>query len=62
MLVVGAIGNAALASAVPVLVGNAFNDMLKPNATVSVLIPLALMLGASQIVRGVLQFGRNFGA
>ena len=62
MLVIGAIGNAALASAVPVLVGNAFNDMIKPNATVSVLIPLALMLGASQIGRGILQFGRNFGA
>jgi ATP-binding cassette subfamily B protein len=62
MLVVGAIGNAALASAVPVLVGNAFNDMLKPNSNVSILIPLALILGASQIVRGVLQFGRNFGA
>jgi len=62
MLVIGAIGNAALASAVPVLVGNAFNDMLKPNATVSVLIPLALLLGASQILRGILQFGRNFGA
>ena len=62
MLVIGAIGNAALASAVPVLVGNAFNDMLKPNATVSVLIPLALLLGASQIARGILQFGRNFGA
>jgi ATP-binding cassette subfamily B protein len=62
MLVIGAIGNAALASAVPVLVGNAFNDMIKPNATVSVLIPLALLLGASQIGRGILQFGRNFGA
>ena len=62
MLVVGAIGNAALASAVPVLVGNAFNDMLRPNPNLSLLIPLALILGASQIVRGVLQFGRNFGA
>ena len=29
MLVMGAIGNAALAAAVPVLVGNAFNDMLQ---------------------------------
>ncbi len=27
-----------------------------------ILIPLALIMGASQIVRGVLQFGRNFGA
>src|SRR4030067_93475 len=29
---------------------------------VSRLIPLAILLGGSQIVRGVLQFGRNFGA
>ena len=62
MLVVGAIGNAALAAVVPVLVGNAFNDMLRPNPDVSVLIPLALIMGSSQIIRGVLQFGRNFGA
>lgn len=62
MLVVGAIGNAALAAVVPVLVGNAFNDMLQKNPDVRILIPLALILGGSQIVRGVLQFGRNFGA
>jgi ATP-binding cassette, subfamily B, bacterial len=62
MLVVGAIGNAALASVVPVLVGNAFNDMLKPNPNVLILIPLAIEMGLSQIIRGVLQFGRNFGA
>jgi ATP-binding cassette subfamily B protein len=62
MLVLGAIGNAALAAAVPVLVGSAFNDMLKPNPVLSSLIPLALILGGSQILRGVLQFGRNFGA
>ncbi|MGZ6316572.1 MAG: ABC transporter ATP-binding protein [Anaerolineales bacterium] len=62
MLLIGAIGNAALAAAVPVLVGNAFNDMLKPHPVLSALIPLALILGGSQIVRGVLQFGRNFGA
>ena len=62
MLVAGAIGNAALAAAVPVLVGNAFNDMLQKNPDVKILIPLALILGGSQIVRGVLQFGRNFGA
>jgi ATP-binding cassette subfamily B protein len=62
MLVVGAIGNAALAAVVPVLVGNAFNDMLQPNPDIRALIPLALLMGGSQIVRGVLQFGRNFGA
>ena len=62
MLVMGAIGNAALAAVVPVLVGNAFNDMLQTHPDVRILIPLALIMGASQIVRGVLQFGRNFGA
>src|SRR5512146_2978979 len=62
ILVAGAVGNAALAAAIPVLVGNAFNDMLKPHPDVRVLVPLALILGGSQIVRGVLQFGRNFGA
>jgi len=62
MLVFGAIGNAALAAAVPVLVGSAFNDMLKPNAALSILVPLGFILGGSQILRGVLQFGRNFGA
>ncbi|HEX8992850.1 MAG TPA: ABC transporter ATP-binding protein [Anaerolineales bacterium] len=62
MLVVGAIGNAGLAAVIPVLVGNAFNDMLKPSPDVRALVPLALLLGGSQILRGVLQFGRNFGA
>ncbi|MFT3891795.1 MAG: ABC transporter ATP-binding protein [Anaerolineales bacterium] len=62
MMVIGAVGNAALAAVVPVLTGNAFNDMLKPNPDTSVLIPLALTIGVSQIIRGVLQLGRNFGA
>jgi ATP-binding cassette subfamily B protein len=62
VLLLGAIGNAALAAAVPVLVGNAFNDMLQPNPVLASLIPLALLLGGSQILRGALQFGRNFGA
>jgi ATP-binding cassette subfamily B protein len=62
MLVVGAAGNAGLAAVVPVLTGNAFNDMLKPTPDTSVLIPLAITIGLSQIIRGVLQLGRNFGA
>ena len=62
MLVAGAIGNAALAAAIPVLVGRAFNDMLQSHPDVRILIPLALLMGGSQILRGVLQFGRNFGA
>src|SRR5512143_464511 len=62
MMVLGALGNAALAAVVPVLTGNAFNAMLKPVPDTSVLIPLALIIGASQLIRGVLQLGRNFGA
>jgi len=62
MLVTGAVGNAALAAVVPVLTGNAFNAMLKPAPDTSVLIPLAVIIGVSQIIRGVLQLGRNFGA
>ena len=62
MLVTGAVGNAALAAYVPVLTGDAFNAMLKSPPDISVLLPLALTIGISQIIRGVLQLGRNFGA
>ena len=62
MMVAGAIGNAALAAVVPVLTGDAFNAMLKPVPDTSVLLPLALTIGISQVIRGALQLGRNFGA
>ena len=62
MMIVGAIGNAALAAVVPVLTGDAFNAMLQPVPATSVLIPLALIIGISQVIRGALQLGRNFGA
>jgi ATP-binding cassette subfamily B protein len=59
---VGAVGNAALAAYVPVLTGDAFNAMLKVPPETKVLLPLALIMGGTQILRGVLQLGRNFGA
>jgi len=62
MIIVGAIGNAALAAVVPKWIGDAFNAMLLPKPDTSVLLPLALTIGISQIIRGVLQLGRNFGA
>jgi ATP-binding cassette subfamily B protein len=62
MMIVGAVGNAGLAAVVPVLTGDAFNAMLQPQPDTSVLIPLALLIGVSQVIRGVLQLGRNFGA
>jgi len=62
MMITGAVGNAALAAVVPVLTGDAFNAMLKTPPDTSALLPLALIIGGSQIVRGILQLGRNFGA
>jgi len=62
MMIIGAAGNAGLAAVVPVLTGDAFNAMLAPQPDTSVLLPLALIIGISQIIRGVLQLGRNFGA
>ena len=62
MILIGAIGNAVLAVVVPILTGDAFNAMLETPPDTSVLLPLALTIGVSQIIRGVLQLGRNFGA
>ena len=62
MLVLGAVGNAALAGVVPLFTRSAFDAMLAPAPDTSVLLPLALTLGLSQVIRGVLQLGRNFGA
>ena len=62
LLLLGAFGNATLAAVVPVLVGQAFNALLLPTPDVSVLLPVAVLIGATQIGRGVLQLGRNFGA
>jgi len=62
MMFVGAAGNAGLAAVVPVLTGNAFNAMLADTPDTSVLLPLAITIAVSQVIRGVLQLGRNFGA
>ncbi len=61
-LMFGAFGNAALAALVPIFIGEAFTSILTLNDPTSVLIRLSLMLGGSQIVRGILQFGRNASA
>lgn len=62
MMLIGAIGNAALAAVVPVLIGNAFNLILNKPADVQGLLRIALIIAGSQVLRGVLQLGRNFGA
>lgn len=58
----GAFGNAALAAVVPLMIGQAFNLVLAGRADAAGLGRLALIVVISQVVRGVLQLGRNFGA
>ncbi len=58
----GAFGNAALAAAVPVLLGQAFNLVLQGGEIRDGLGRIALTIILTQVVRGVLQLGRNFGS
>ena len=63
VMVIGAVGNAALAAVVPVYTGRAFDLVLSHPPTLrSTLLSLAGFIAASQVIRGVLQLGRNFGA
>lgn len=60
---VGAFGNAALASAVPALIGRAFTALQATPQQFEVLLQAALWIAASQLVRGlILQLGRNLSA
>ena len=61
-MIVGAISNAVLATLVPIYIGQAFNAMLASPPLISVLPSIALMIALTQILRAVLQFGRNFSA
>ena len=61
-ILVGAFGNAALAAAVPVLIGQAFNTVLENPPQTEALKPIALWIAGTQLIRGVLKWGRNFGA
>ncbi|NOR90011.1 MAG: ATP-binding cassette domain-containing protein [Anaerolineales bacterium] len=59
---IGAFGNAALAALVPILVGIAFNAILSEPSDLKLLLMIVIWIAVSQLIRGVLQFGRNFGA
>ena len=61
MALIGAISNAALASVVPIYIGRAFNEILTPSPSLALIGRFALIIGLSQTLRGILQFGRNFG-
>ncbi len=62
IMMVGAWGNAQLAAYVPMLTGRAFDTIAADPTAVRALIPIALLIGGSQVLRAVLQLGRNFGA
>jgi ATP-binding cassette, subfamily B, bacterial len=59
LMFIGAFGNAALAAAVPVLLGIAFNA-LQESRDMDTIAWAALAIVVTQIVRAILQLGRNF--
>lgn len=61
MAVFGAISNATLASIVPIYIGKAFNEIIKASPSLAIIGRYAIIIGLSQIARGLLQFFRNFG-
>lgn len=61
LAMLGATGNAAFASVAPIYIGRAFNEVLKPAPSLTIIGRFALIISAAQIIRGFLQFGRNFG-
>jgi ATP-binding cassette subfamily B protein len=62
IMVLGAVGNAALAAAVPILIGQAFNAITAAPPQTDLLLQIALMIALTQIGRGLLQYGRNAAA
>ena len=61
-LFVGAIGNAALAALVPVYIGEAINVIRTDSTAIPALTRYAWLIAGSQVVRSILQLGRNFSA
>lgn len=62
ILIGGAVSNAALAAVVPILIGQAFNLILGASANINALLRISLIIAGTQVLRSVLQFGRNFSA
>jgi ATP-binding cassette subfamily B protein len=62
LMFIGAFGNGALAAAVPVLFGRAFDIVVAGQEVASSLVNIALIIIGSQLLRGLLQFARNYSA
>ncbi len=59
-LLIGAFGNAVLASVVPLEAGRAFNALQANPDNTQALLVAAVIIAVSQIIRGLLQLVRNF--
>ena len=62
VIILGAFGNAYLAAVVPVKIGEGFDAILQEVPNIAILGQIAWFIIISQIIRGGLQFARNFGA
>jgi len=62
VMILGAVSNAALASIVPIYLGDAFNLLKDGTADSQSLLRIAFVIAISQVVRSLLQLGRNFSA
>jgi len=62
LLVIGALSNALLASAIPILTGQAFNGILATPPLLTILLRSAIFILLSQLLRSGLQLMRNFSA
>lgn len=59
-ILIGALGNAGGAAIMPVLVGQAFNAVIAQPPAFAALGQIAILIVFSQVVRAILQLGRNF--
>ncbi|MBT3338964.1 MAG: ABC transporter ATP-binding protein [Anaerolineae bacterium] len=62
IIIIGATGNASLAAMVPIYIGEAFDAITAALPQTERLLPLTLLIIGSQLLRALLQLGRNFGA
>jgi ATP-binding cassette subfamily B protein len=62
LMIVGALGNAALAAAIPLYTGYAFDTLTGPSPSMTPILWATLALILTQLGRFFMQLGRNFGA
>lgn len=62
LILIGAFGNAYLAAVVPVQIGKAFNAIMENPPKTDLLMGFVWVIVWTQLLRGILQFARNFSA